>query len=359
MSAAAISSAEQLRTPRLLANLPAGRRVRAAGTHHQLGLQHGRQMAEAIHAFLEDRLARLVPLMDEHAMGDLGARVAAHARIIERVLPSMAEEVHGLAQGAAISVEQAYLLQLRRELTGFHRLPAQGDCTTFARLAPGGAGTVAQTIDLNGDMTPELSTLELTHTDGSQLAMASFTGLLGYLGVNDRGLAIGLNLVLAGDWQPGIPGYMVIRHLLDRADSVDEALEVLQGLPRASSRALTLCDGRRLVTAEYTPDEVHLLEGTALCHANHLLHPALLADDAINPFSRTSSLRRQRACEERLQALPVDAPDDACLALLASPPIDVPPVGDVRRDCTVASVLMRTDGPTLHVKQRGASDALH
>ena len=62
---------------------------------------------------------------------------------------------------------------------------------------------------------------------GRRSLLLSFGGLLGYLGINSDGLAIGLNLVLGGDWGPGIPPYLAIRHLLDSAGSVAEALELL------------------------------------------------------------------------------------------------------------------------------------
>jgi isopenicillin-N N-acyltransferase like protein len=348
---------------RLQTSLPAERRVQLRGSRRELGLQHGRQLQGAIDRFLHDRRARVEALLtDPGAHATLSERCGEHARLIERHLPDMAEEIHGLAEGAGIDVSDAYLLQLRRELVGFSAMPraaaAGGDCTTFGRCR-GAVAVIGQTVDLNGDMAREATALDITHADGPRLLMLSFTGLLGYLGLNDRGLAIGLNLVLAGRWQTGIPEYMVIRHLLDTCATVDEAIERMRSLPLASSRALTLCDGRRLVTVEHVLNEFELFEGEELVHANHFLHPRFQPVDELNPFARGSSLRRQDACAAALRALPFDAAPAQYLRMLDEPPIDVPPKADIRRECTVASALMRIAEGELFIHPRSGATAPH
>ena len=135
--------------------------------------------------------------------------------------------------------------------------------------------------------------------------MLSFGGLLGYLGVNSDGLAIGLNLVLGGDWRPGLPPYLAIRHLLDQAGSVAEALAILPGLPLASSRSLTLCDSGSVACAEIVDNELRLVEpgGEIGVHTNHLLHPDLTPRDALNVFARNSSRLRLTAGQAALAEL--------------------------------------------------------
>lgn len=340
------------RPPQLHSSLGRHRRIRASGGRYDIGRRHGEAQRAEIRRFLDDRLTRIGAILGRPVdLPDFSAAVAAHAAVARDRLPALAEELRGLADGAGISMEEAWLLQLRRELVGYRSVRAAGDCTTFARRS-GGVTVLGQTIDLNGDMAAELTVMELEPADtGRRLALVSFTGLLGYLGMNDRGLAIGLNLVLAGDWRPGIPGYMAIRHLLDEAACVDDCIRRLKGLPLASSRALTIADQERLVTVEYVLDEMVVFEGVELVHANHFLHPRFAGRDELNPFARTSSLRRQAACAAALTALPAGAGPDAYLDILAAPPVHVPPNGDVRRECTAACVVMRPDLGTMHVRQ--------
>ena len=55
------------------------------------------------------------------------------------------------------------LLQVRREIIGFQKIPARGDCTTYASLTAGPAGDagLAQTVDLNGNLDDQIAVLDL------------------------------------------------------------------------------------------------------------------------------------------------------------------------------------------------------
>lgn len=336
----------------LFSNLPNERRLRLSGSRYQIGYQHGVAHRAQIQRFLADRLARLNALVSAEKALTFPTLVFEYRRVIDATLPGMTEELQGLAAGAAITLEEAYLLQLRRELTGYQSVRARGDCTMLARLASGRT-VLAQTIDLNGNMAPEMTLMEVEHSAGQRVLLVSFTGLLGYLGMNDRGLCVGLNLVLGGEWRPGIPAYMAIRHLLDEASTVDECLALLRALPLASSRSLTIADGRRLVTVEYILNELAVFEDSELVHANHFLHPEFKPRDELNPFARTSSLRRQEACVAALKRLPLDADVAAYFEFLDAPPVYVAPNDDIRRECTVGAVVMRPDLGSMYVKQRG------
>jgi hypothetical protein len=202
--------------------------------------------------------------------------------------------------------------------------------------------TLAQTVDLNGDLDDQTCFLSIRRAGSSrEVLMLSFGGLLGYLGMNSDGLAVGINLVLGGKWGPGIPPYLAVRHVLDSAGSVDEALGVLEGLRLASSRSLMLCDRGRCAYAEFLDGRMRVVEDTVLVHTNHFLHPEFVPYDELNVFAKNGSLRRLDACAVRLKALPEDASPGDHLGLLSTPPIFVPDNGDIRRERTVAVVAMR------------------
>lgn len=328
--------------------------LRLAGRHREIGAQHGHAMRARIHAFLDDRLCRINAVVAAPlSLAGIGPYLDECAGLIERHVPGLHEELHGLAEGAEISFEQALLLQVRRELAGFTRMPAGGDCTSFV-VGAGSDTTLAQTIDLNGSMRPELSVLHINRPAAAgprHALLVSFTGLLGYLGMNERGLAVGLNLVLGGTWGPGIPGYMAIRHLLDSASSVDEALIILDGLPLASSRSLMLCDGARKVVVEYIRTEQHRIEMPALVHANHFMHAAFHARDELNPLAAIFSRQREAACRDRLDALDRFPTPDDCMRILGAPPIHVSGATNVRHEETVATVVMQPGAGTMWLRK--------
>lgn len=334
--------------------------IQAAGDAYRVGYQHGAARAGALRAFLADDLARIGRLAAapesleslRPALCEYGARITAAA-------PRLGEELDGLAAGAGISREQAVLLQVRREIIGYQRVPTMGDCTTYASLSagPDGSPVLAQTVDLNGNLDDQIAVLDIalsgtghSTATGRRVLMLSFGGLLGYLGLNSDGLAIGLNLVLGGDWGPGLPPYLAIRHLLDNAGGVAEAIQLLSALPLASSRSLMLCDSSRVVCVELLGDQMRVLEGTELVHANHYLHPDFSSSDELNVFARNSSLLRMKAATASLAARRTTAGVEEHFAPLAQPPICVVDTGDIRRERTVAAVVLLPGRGELHLR---------
>jgi isopenicillin-N N-acyltransferase like protein len=325
--------------------------VRATGTPFELGYQHGAARAAPLRAFLDDGLARLDRLAPA-GIPEL-SRLADYDAAIADATPALSTELDGLAEGAGLTRSQAVLLQARRELIGYQVIRPGGDCTTYASRSggPGGGPVLAQTVDLNGDLDDQITVLDLEpcqHSGpGRRTLVLSFGGLLGYLGLNSDGLAIGLNLVLGGTWGPGLPPYLAIRHLLDQAGSVAEALEILPGLPLASSRSLTLCDASTVACAELLGGELRLVD--APVHTNHFLHPDFAPRDELNVFARNSSLLRLRAGQQALADRAGGDPEEH-FALLSRPPVCVAGTGDLRREKTVAAVVMLPDRGELYLR---------
>ena len=328
--------------------------IRVHGDPFSAGYQHGAALAEALHAFLDDGLTRLDRILPEPVtLASLAPRLGAFSDAITAQTPDLAEELRGLAKGADISHDQALLLQVRREVMGYSKIPTMGDCTTYARAGVSQPGTavLAQTVDLNGDLDDQVSVLDVARPgSGRRSLVLSFGGLLGYLGINSDGLAVGLNLVLGGEWRPGLPPYLAIRHLLDTATGVDDAVAILRGLRLASSRSLMLCDASKAVYVEILGDEIRVIDSQELVHTNHFLHPDFVPHDELNIFARNSSLLRLKACQAALTSLPADASPEEHFALMSAAPICVADTGDVRRERTVAAVVMRPEFGELYVR---------
>jgi isopenicillin-N N-acyltransferase-like protein len=318
--------------------------VEATGSPYELGFAHGRERGAALRAFLADglcRLDRILPAPVDRA--GLGRLLEDNDEAITVATPDLGAELWGLADGAGISRAEAVLLQVRREIMGYQRIPTAGDCTTYAR--PGDVPVLAQTVDLNGDLDDHIAVLRL----GRSLVL-SFGGLLGYLGLNDAGLAVGLNLVLGGRWRPGLPPYLAIRHVLDTADSVDDAVKILGDLRLASSRSIMLCDPAQAGYVEILGDESRFQPLPPAIHTNHFLDPGFAAQDELNVFARNSSLRRLDACRAALAEVPADADAERHFGVLTRPPICVGDSGDLRRERTVAAIVAFPTRGELHVR---------
>jgi hypothetical protein len=325
--------------------------VHVDGDPFARGHQHGAARAAALRAFLDDGLGRLNHVMQTPvSMAGLRPMLAAYGTAIAAGVPALAEEIRGLATGARIDPDEALLLQVRREVMGYRAVPARGDCTAYARAGTGDA-ILAQTVDLSGNLDDQLVVLSVrSGGSGRRALVLSFAGLLGYLGVNSDGLAVGLNLVLGGRWSPGLPPYLAIRHLLDTAAGVDEAVAVLRGLRLASSRSIMLCDPGKAAWVEVLGADVRVVEARELVHTNHFLHPDFAPHDELNVFARNSSLRRLDAGRAALAALAPHARVAEHFAMLSAPPVCVPDEGDIRRERTVAAVVLRPAHGELHLR---------
>jgi hypothetical protein len=278
--------------------------------------------------------------------------------VLARQVPDLSDEIAGLARGAAISQEEALLLQLRRELLGYTKIAVRGDCTTFARTNADEC-LLAQTVDLNGGLADDSYVLHVRDggRDGRSTLVLTFPGLLGYLGINSHGVAVGLNLVLGGQWGPGVPPYLAIRHLLDEACCAEDAVGILARLDLASSRALTIADERTALCVEILEGAQRWTRGETVVHANHFLTAEWAKHDALHVFARNGSIERLRACERGLARIPQGADDPTYLSLLSSEPLCVPPDGDLRHEATVARVVLRPRERRIAVQRGAAPDA--
>jgi predicted choloylglycine hydrolase len=304
-----------------------------AGGPYEVGVQYGNAIAEEIDRFLRDDLARINRLRDAPlSPAAVSKFVGESAFWIEKELPAVAEQIAGLAAGAGITYEQAMLLQMRRELI---RQPREaGDCTSIAFTDDGGP-VIAQNVDLVGNLSELALVLHVASDDPSRpaICMLTFVGLCAYLGINSHGLAAGINMVTSPGWRAGVPPYLLVAHILG-CSTIDEAVDELARIRRASSRYLVLADDNGTAGVEMTVEDLRTLREPVLAHANHFLHPDFQTVETKSGDELACSLdRRQRIAE--LAARGVDPRE-----ILRDDSICVHNNGDPRVIETVAGVVM-------------------
>src|SRR5262249_8256351 len=134
------------------------------------------------------------------------------------------EEIVGVAEGAGLSLEEAYLLQLRAEaatptmagpaplLAGPHDGP--DECTTLVPLrdsAAGGTTIVGHNADLPSFYRDVGVLLEIVPDDAPAMLMLTPAGQVSYIGMNDRGLSVTANYLTCDGWRVGFPRYLLSR----------------------------------------------------------------------------------------------------------------------------------------------------
>lgn len=97
-------------------------------------------------------------------------------------------------------------------------------------------------------------------------------------GVNEHGLAAGLTFLYPTKRRPGFNAGMLVRYLLEKCRTVEEALDALRRLPIGSAQTITLADrGGRIALVECNCDKVAVLppRAGAVYTANHFVSPEL------------------------------------------------------------------------------------
>ncbi|MDI3341533.1 MAG: C45 family autoproteolytic acyltransferase/hydrolase [Sphaerobacter sp.] len=257
---------------------------RFRGTHREIGRQFGEACAELIHRHRDLAQARL---QARHGISPAQASAAAarYRAAVLREAPFFDEEIQGIAEGAGLSLGEAYLLQLRAELAvtpepGVAGEPAD-ECTTFAALAGAtadGVPIIGQNADLPAFYREIGVVVELVPDDAPAVLMLTPAGQVSYIGINDRGMGVFANYVTCDGWRVGFPRYLLSRLALTQ-ETVDDAIARITRVHRASSRNLIMLDRHgNAADLETTPTRAARLDPDdgLLVHANHYVAPELL-----------------------------------------------------------------------------------
>ena len=247
----------------------------AHGEPRELGRQHGEQAAAQIRGYL-DFLAESLRLSREQ----LRQRAIRFQPLFGNFGSELSEdfltEVAGLAEGANVTFADALALQFRGELAQV----SDGACTTFA-IGP--LGTAAQTtfIGQTSDNPPELEhfgyVLKLRPRSPlkPKMLMWTFGGMLGYHGINSRGVAHFANALGGGPaWKLALSHYPLKRVLLEQI-SLRRVVSMMHGIPVCSNGNYMLADGSgAILDVELTSDgPIMAVAGQKrfLVHSNHYL----------------------------------------------------------------------------------------
>lgn len=269
-----------------------------SGSHFEVGRQHG----ETLRAKILTHLERVERRFARQGIPFARAESAAleYREEIKKISLGLDEEIQGLAEGAAISLGAAFLLQLRAEvfvqLVGRHG--AEQECTTFAILperSGNGRGFVGQNADLPAMYHDLMTVQRLVVDDEPEVLMVTPAGQISYIGINNAGLGVFGNYLHCSSWRDGFPRYLYTRIAL-REKSVGAAEAALRSLHRASSRNVIMLDSAgSAIDLENTPDTMLALapQRGFLVHANHYLHDGLVVHES-NPWLENSEIRYRR-----------------------------------------------------------------
>jgi isopenicillin-N N-acyltransferase-like protein len=290
----------------------------ASGTPAEMGALHGAGYAAEIVEYTGDRVERSA---DGTTMSR--GRILALA---ERLLPAhrdydqaLFEEMEALAEAAGITPAEALIVGGYTDFIDTVRAhaggaPVEDACT--AAIVPDhladGAGFLAQTWDMHASATPHVLLLRLRPESGPAALVYSTVGCLGQIGMNEAGVAIGINNLTAADGRVGVTWPFVVRKALTQT-SVEAALRCVLDARLAGGHNFLLLGADGLgYSVEAMPTVTHITElgAAALVHTNHCVVAATQSVEGPRPAAlQASSIDRLKHAAELLDVDRVNVGD--------------------------------------------------
>lgn len=293
------------------------------------GLAHGQQAAAAI-AHSMQTYARLFAQVG-WTWPQVCARALEFESMVAAVDVALVDEVRGIASGSGQSVASIWALNCRSEILppdfmgepglasawalhenaalgfidwaqqGLDAALQDGECTALlvsGRVSGDGHTYLAQNWDWMGRQRQALRFLRTRDANGRRLVTLTEAGMLGKIGLNECGLALGLNIIRSLDdgSRLGVPIHVLLRHLLslDSVQALRERLHALRELGFGASSNIPCADASGDVASiEVSP------QGWAECpdhdatvaHSNHFLCAPLASRQAPMSPNLSSDLR--------------------------------------------------------------------
>ena len=294
-----------------------GRPIRTlsiSGDPGSLGRTHGAAYAEDIRAYCSGRISLSGEGNDwnREQLVDLGTQMLPAHRAYDEALY---EEMLALADSAGISGGEAVIVGGYTDFIDTVRAyagsaPVEDNCTAVIAGddISEGHGFLAQTWDMNASATPHVVLLEVAPDSGPRSLVFTTVGTLGQIGMNEAGIAIGINNLTADDGQLGVTWPFVVRKALAQT-TFEDAMTTILDAELAGGHNFLVFDNRgngASVEAMPTSTSVEYLGADPVVHTNHCLAPQTQHVEGARPadLSLSSTLRLTQA-EQLLTERPI------------------------------------------------------
>jgi isopenicillin-N N-acyltransferase-like protein len=316
--------------------------LQVSGSPYAMGYTHGQAFCDEIALLTEERLrlctdpfwtgGRAATLDEVLALGQ--ACLQEHWAFD----PLLMEEMQGMADAIGLGLNELVIMNGFTDFVdviandrnaarvfsangnGYVSKADDGGCTAFIveeSASADGRAYLGQTWDMHASATPHVILLDVRPDDGPALLIFTITGCIGMMGMNEHGVAVGVNNLSGADGRIGVHWTYVTRKMLAQP-TADGAMETLLNAK--------LSGGHNYVVLG--PDNTGALKGwnveaMATCshttpvrgiiaHTNHCLAPHTQAQErARKALSLQSTMTRlaqaQRLLAAQLGAVTIDS----------------------------------------------------
>lgn len=275
---------------------------RWTGSHYAAGLKYGAMLRK------HGMTPQILQTPERRAFAE------ACIPLYQAHYPQILEEIRGVAEGL-----HRDFMEIAEFLCSMYCYVFDSRCSTIAFSAQG-----KTVFARNSDFSTSIEGLcdsPLYRLQGCPAFLGNTTAWTEIEdGVNEWGLAVGLTFVYPVKIAPGLNAGMLVRYLLERCKTTDQAICALERLPIASAQTITLADpSGKLAVVECNCDRMAVLRpqpGTHFVFAtNHFVSPEM------QPYQYSGvddchSHQRYQTCAAAFQQ-PCGAPVAFAMDLLA------------------------------------------
>ena len=275
------------------------RKLHLSGDPGTIGREHGERLGGPVRAYLADRLQLAGDPFwsgraeDPERIVTMARRTLEHH---ERFSATLYEEMVAMAGASGITPAEAVVVGGFTDVVDVIRVGGQrgieeDDCTG---LIDPGRPVLAQTWDMHASAGEYVYLFDLQPEHAPRALVQSTAGCLGQIGMNEVGIAVGINN-LTSMGRVGVTWPFVVRAVLEQAN-LDDAVKVVLDAELAGGHNFMLMgpDGRGC-NIEAMPGSRHVtrVDDTPFVHTNHCLDPATMAEEGDrNPLGVESSATR-------------------------------------------------------------------
>lgn len=253
--------------------------IKIIGDNWERGFSHGSQCAGLIKRNLEI-CKSLCCFMRKVSWETLLSDVKRFNKGIRKYDPDLYREMEGIAAGADVSISEIIFLNVRTELMNAvwnkAALTNEG-CTSIFVGAERTADNkiyIAQTWDWIEASKEVIIMLHSDDQKGHQFITVTEAGIIGSMGINNKGIAVLLNYLPINEFNAqGTPYHLLLRRVLDSQSMLDAQCNVICS-PTAFALNILMADSNgQAIDMELTAKGTDLFypENNLLAHTNHLL----------------------------------------------------------------------------------------
>lgn len=275
------------------------------GNGAKRGALHGTERSTPIRKYLSDRMALAAEETWSGAAVDESLIVEAAEEMLphhERFSGDLYAEMVAMGETAGISAAEAVVVGGFTDLVDVVRsragsAPEEHNCTAVLNRE---LGFYAQTWDMHASAGEFVVLLDVRPDSGPRALVQTTAGCLGQMGMNEAGIAIGINN-LTSIGRPGVTWPTVVRKVLTQT-SFDDAVEVILSAPLAGGHNfMVMGPAGEGVNIEAMPSHKEVTRvHDAFVHTNHCLFPGTVLEEGERLSEHVENSNRRLEVAEKL-----------------------------------------------------------